>query len=63
MGSIISRDRSFCELPTLEPNNLQMQRGDREEEVELYKGSLYLLATDQGFINQTDVVWQKLDKE
>jgi len=27
-----------------------------------YNGSLYLLATDQGFISQTDLVWQKLDE-
>uniref|UniRef100_A0A453SLN6 MINDY deubiquitinase domain-containing protein n=1 Tax=Aegilops tauschii subsp. strangulata TaxID=200361 RepID=A0A453SLN6_AEGTS len=27
-----------------------------------YNGSLYLLATDQGFFSQTDLVWQKLDE-
>ncbi|XP_051199400.1 uncharacterized protein [Lolium perenne] len=27
-----------------------------------YNGSLYLLATDQGFFGQTDLVWQKLDE-
>ncbi|KAK3134549.1 hypothetical protein QOZ80_6AG0550610 [Eleusine coracana subsp. coracana] len=27
-----------------------------------YNGDLYLLATDQGFISQTDLVWQKLDE-
>ncbi|CAD6335419.1 unnamed protein product [Miscanthus lutarioriparius] len=27
-----------------------------------YNGSLYLLATDQGFISQTDLVWQRLDE-
>ncbi|KAF0903701.1 hypothetical protein E2562_029073 [Oryza meyeriana var. granulata] len=27
-----------------------------------YNGSLYLLATDQGFFSQSDLVWQKLDE-
>ncbi|KQK17516.1 ubiquitin carboxyl-terminal hydrolase MINDY-2 [Brachypodium distachyon] len=27
-----------------------------------YNGSLYLLATDQGFFSQIDLVWQKLDE-
>ncbi|XP_048540463.1 ubiquitin carboxyl-terminal hydrolase MINDY-2 isoform X2 [Triticum urartu] len=27
-----------------------------------HNGSLYLLATDQGFFSQTDLVWQKLDE-
>ncbi|XP_044959884.1 ubiquitin carboxyl-terminal hydrolase MINDY-2 isoform X2 [Hordeum vulgare subsp. vulgare] len=27
-----------------------------------YNGSLYLLATDQGFFSQTDLVWQRLDE-
>jgi hypothetical protein len=27
-----------------------------------YNGSLYLLATDQGFFGQSDLVWQKLDE-
>ena len=25
-------------------------------------GQLYLLATDQGYINQPDLVWEKLDE-
>ena len=27
-----------------------------------YDGELYLLATDQGYINQPDLVWEKLNE-
>jgi len=27
-----------------------------------YEGELYLLATDQGYINQPDLVWEKLNE-
>lgn len=27
-----------------------------------YEGDLYILATDQGYINQPDLVWEKLNE-
>jgi len=27
-----------------------------------YEGELYLLATDQGYLNQPDLVWEKLNE-
>jgi len=27
-----------------------------------FEGELYLLATDQGFMNQPDLVWEKLNE-
>eukprot|EP01024_Parvocaulis_polyphysoides_P025584 TRINITY_DN2326_c2_g1_i3.p1 TRINITY_DN2326_c2_g1~~TRINITY_DN2326_c2_g1_i3.p1 ORF type:complete len:266 (-),score=2.73 TRINITY_DN2326_c2_g1_i3:154-837(-) len=49
-------------LRTLKDNELAVFfRNNHFSTVFKHKGSLYLLVTDQGFLNQANVVWEKLD--
>ncbi|KAL5660784.1 hypothetical protein ACJX0J_027909, partial [Zea mays] len=53
----------FCLQEELKENELCVFfRNNHFNTMFKYNGSLYLLATDQGFISQTDLVWQRLDE-